>query len=34
MQTDGNFQIISTELAATEYNADKCGRCFEGEGGY
>lgn len=29
-----NFQMISAELAATEYDANKCGRCFEGEGGY
>jgi len=28
------FQVISIELAATEYDADKCGRCFDGEGGY
>ncbi len=28
------FQTISVELAATEYAADKCGRCFDGEGGY
>ncbi len=28
------FQPISIELAAVEYNANKCGRCFDGEGGY
>lgn len=29
-----NFQMITAELAATEYNANKCGRCFKGEGEY
>lgn len=29
-----HFQQVSVEFAATQYNIDKCGRCFEGEGGY
>lgn len=34
MLAHDNFQMITAELAATEYNTNKCGRCFEGEGGY
>lgn len=28
------LQPISTELVSTEYDADRCGRCFDGVGGY
>lgn len=34
MLAHDNVQLITAELAATEYPANKCGRCFDGEGGY
>ena len=29
-----NLRPISAELVSTQYDADRCGRCFDGAGGY
>jgi hypothetical protein len=32
--TADKFQVISVDLATTEYDSNKCGRCFDDAGGY